>query len=282
MSTNDHQVPARAQEPSLPARPTAQPHDLRASALAALQAGRYDRAVALADAAIAALLQDGLTVADFVRLTLAGSRAEHLLKPLPLEIALAPSLREPFALRWEALRCAAPAERKKLPTCERSASSSGRSVPRCGLQPATMRSTTATMPVRWPASSAGCFCRRNRCPRSPAPAAEPAAKPAEPPAAPAPAAALDPKEVFKTRCVTCHGESGHGDGPASAALSPKPRNYTDAAWQKSVRDDDIKKVISQGGAAVGKSPLMPAQPDLAQNPAVLDGLVKIIRAFGGS
>jgi hypothetical protein len=116
-----------------------------------------------------------------------------------------------------------------------------------------------------------------------APAAEPAAaKPAEAPAAAAPAAALDPKEVFKTRCVMCHGESGHGDGAAAAALTPKPRNYTDAAWQKSVTDDDIKKVIAQGGAAVGKSPLMPAQPDLAQNQAVLDGLVKIIRGFASA
>jgi mono/diheme cytochrome c family protein len=125
-------------------------------------------------------------------------------------------------------------------------------------------------------------CGKSEAP--PAPAAEKAAtKPAEPPPPNAAAAAVeDPKEVFKTRCVMCHGENGKGDGPASAALNPKPRNYTDPTWQKSVTDDQIKKTITGGGASVGKSPIMPAQPDLASKPEVLDGLVKIVRAFGTS
>jgi len=121
------------------------------------------------------------------------------------------------------------------------------------------------------------------------PAPEPAAapqeleKPAEPAAAPAPAAASaeSAEDVFKTRCVMCHGESGKGDGAAAAALNPKPRDYTDAEWQKTVTDDQIKKTITGGGAAVGKSAIMPAQPDLASKPEVLDGLVKIIRGFAG-
>jgi mono/diheme cytochrome c family protein len=118
-----------------------------------------------------------------------------------------------------------------------------------------------------------------------APQTEQLQKPAEPvaPAAPAASASADdPKEVFKTRCVMCHGESGKGDGAAAAALNPKPRNYGDAEWQKSVTDDQIKKAITGGGASVGKSALMPAQPDLANKPEVLDGLVKIIRGFGSS
>ena len=49
----------------------------------------------------------------------------------------------------------------------------------------------------------------------------------------------------------------------AAALNPKPRNYHDQAWQKSVTDDQIKKAITLGGAAVGKSPIMPASPDLS-------------------
>lgn len=88
------------------------------------------------------------------------------------------------------------------------------------------------------------------------------------------------KELFKTRCATCHGETGHGDGPASAALNPKPRAYSDAAWQNSVKDEDIKKTITMGGAAVGKSPIMPASPDLADKPE-LDGLVAYVRSFKG-
>lgn len=114
-----------------------------------------------------------------------------------------------------------------------------------------------------------------KAPEPTAPAAAPAAAPTAAPVA----VAADPKEVFKTRCVMCHGESGKGDGAAAAALNPKPRNYCDPEWQKSVSDEQIKKAITGGGPAVGKSPLMPAQPDLANDPAALDGLVKIIRGF---
>jgi hypothetical protein len=49
-----------------------------------------------------------------------------------------------------------------------------------------------------------------------------------------------------------------------------------------VTDDQIKKTITGGGASVGKSNLMPAQPDLANKPEVLDGIVKIIRGFAAS
>jgi hypothetical protein len=71
-----------------------------------------------------------------------------------------------------------------------------------------------------------------------------------------------------------------GRRPAVAGLNPKPRNYTDPAWQASVTDDQIKEIILKGGAGMGKSPLMPAQPQLGDKPEVLDGLVKIIRGFG--
>jgi hypothetical protein len=86
--------------------------------------------------------------------------------------------------------------------------------------------------------------------------------------------------MFTQRCMPCHGEAGHGDGPGSAALNPKPRNYTDGAWQKSVTDEQIKKTILYGGAAVGKSPMMPANPDLDGKPE-LDGLVAKVRSFSG-
>ena len=85
--------------------------------------------------------------------------------------------------------------------------------------------------------------------------------------------------MFNTVCVMCHGADGTGTGPAAATLNPKPRNYTDPAWQAMVRDDQIKEIILKGGAGVGKSPMMPGNPQLADHPDVLDGLVKIIRGF---
>lgn len=88
------------------------------------------------------------------------------------------------------------------------------------------------------------------------------------------------KEMFNSRCATCHGTDGTGSGPAAAALNPKPRNYHDKEWQKKVTDDDLRKTITLGGAAVGKSPIMPASPDLDSKPEVVDGLIQIIREFG--
>ena len=86
--------------------------------------------------------------------------------------------------------------------------------------------------------------------------------------------------IFNERCAACHGTEGKGNGPASAALNPKPRNYTDKAWQGAVTDEQLRKTITLGGAAVGKSPIMPASPDLDEKPEVVEGLVKMVRKFG--
>jgi cytochrome c553 len=93
-------------------------------------------------------------------------------------------------------------------------------------------------------------------------------------------AAQEAQTVFNTLCSTCHGQSGKGDGPAAATLDPKPRNYTDKAWQASITDEQIKNTILKGGAGVGKSALMPASPQLADKPDVVNELVKIVRSFG--
>src|SRR4051812_27788483 len=92
-------------------------------------------------------------------------------------------------------------------------------------------------------------------------------------------AAGQARAMFDTICATCHGGDGTGNGPAAANLNPKPRNYTDPAWQASVTDEDLKKTILLGGQGVGKSPMMPGQPQLKEQPEVLDELIKIIRGF---
>lgn len=65
------------------------------------------------------------------------------------------------------------------------------------------------------------------------------------------------KEIFTNNCVSCHGPEGIGDGIAAAALNPKPRDLSEASYVSSLSDNHLKKVISEGGASVGKSPLMP-------------------------
>jgi mono/diheme cytochrome c family protein len=124
-------------------------------------------------------------------------------------------------------------------------------------------------------------CGKNNEPPPPSsgvPGAKPESGPSHPRAKQDPA--MQAQEMFANVCAMCHGPNGMGDGVAAANLNPKPRNYTDPAWQASVTDDQIRQTILQGGQAVGKSPMMPGQPQLKDEPEVLDNLVKIIRGFG--
>ena len=124
-------------------------------------------------------------------------------------------------------------------------------------------------------------CGKNSEPPPPT-SGSPNAKPESGPGRPRSAGGtpLQAEQMFATVCVTCHGADGSGKGPAAEALNPKPRNYTDPQWQASVTDDEIKDIILKGGQGVGKSPMMPGQPQLKDQPEVLDGLVRIIRGFG--
>lgn len=65
------------------------------------------------------------------------------------------------------------------------------------------------------------------------------------------------KKLYGQFCASCHGQSGKGDGAAAAALNPKPRDHTDKEYMFKMSDDDMLKVIKNGGASIGKSPLMP-------------------------
>ena len=113
----------------------------------------------------------------------------------------------------------------------------------------------------------------------PAPAAAPvaAAKPPAPQAASASAKLAE--EIFVSRCVTCHGPQGKGDGPGSLGLVPPPRNLSDAAWQATVTDEYLEKIIAYGGIAVGRSAGMPPNPDLMAKKEVVAALRAKVRAL---
>lgn len=56
--------------------------------------------------------------------------------------------------------------------------------------------------------------------------------------------AANGKKLSDTNCVSCHG-SGKGDGPAAAALNPKPADWTSAKVQ-SETDGELFWKISTG------------------------------------
>ncbi len=73
------------------------------------------------------------------------------------------------------------------------------------------------------------------------------------------------KTLFQARCASCHGAIGVGDGPIAAGLPPetKPRNLQTGEFKIVTDDAKFKELLSKGGAAFNLSPLMPPQPDLA-------------------
>jgi cytochrome c5 len=95
-----------------------------------------------------------------------------------------------------------------------------------------------------------------------------------------PSATEQARDLYDHVCSMCHGTDGTGDGPNGVSLNPRPRDYTDKAWQKSVTDDELRKAIVEGGSSVGKSAAMPPNPNLRDKPDVVDALVRIVRSYG--
>lgn len=56
------------------------------------------------------------------------------------------------------------------------------------------------------------------------------------------------KELFTVNCASCHGPNGFGDGPASAALNPKPRNFHQGYWKYGGGVARIVQTISTGSS----------------------------------
>jgi len=55
------------------------------------------------------------------------------------------------------------------------------------------------------------------------------------------------KELFNANCMSCHGSEGKGDGPASASLNPKPRNFTALdGWTNGRTLFDMYKTLQEG------------------------------------
>jgi len=54
------------------------------------------------------------------------------------------------------------------------------------------------------------------------------------------------KTSYATNCLICHGDKHDGNGPAGAALNPKPRNLVSDKFKKGDKAPQIFKTISEG------------------------------------
>jgi len=86
------------------------------------------------------------------------------------------------------------------------------------------------------------------------------------------------KPVYVRMCSTCHGMNGDGAGPAASALSSPPRDYTDATVMSAFTDAYLYRVVREGGAMVGKSPLMGPWKHVLTDQQIRD-VVAYIRQF---
>ena len=80
--------------------------------------------------------------------------------------------------------------------------------------------------------------------------------------------------VYETRCAPCHGIEGGGDGPAAAAIEPKPRNFRDPAFWKGRTRDQLRLVVEQGKPGTLMAPF-----EGALSPEEIDDVVAYLQSF---
>ena len=89
---------------------------------------------------------------------------------------------------------------------------------------------------------------------------------------------FDAQQTFETVCAPCHGAQGGGDGPAAATLDPRPATFASAEFWATRDKAHVIRTITEGGPAVGKSPLMPSF-GAAYNAEQIDAIAEHILTF---
>lgn len=80
--------------------------------------------------------------------------------------------------------------------------------------------------------------------------------------------------VFRTNCILCHGVKGDGNGRAAELYDPPPADLT-----RSDKNDQYKRmIITMGGAAMGRSAVMPVWGEQLE-PAEIDDVVAYLRTI---
>ena len=84
--------------------------------------------------------------------------------------------------------------------------------------------------------------------------------------------------LYQANCVSCHGTTGKGDGPAANTLNPKPADL--GAVQSTLSDGYLFWRISDGGMMEPFRSVMPAWRGVLNEEQTWK-LITFIRTFGG-
>ena len=95
--------------------------------------------------------------------------------------------------------------------------------------------------------------------------------------APVQDAYADAKEAYTKECAKCHGDQGKGDGATLVKVKGKAMDWSNKAAMSKVSDDEIAKIIAEGGAGTGKSKLMPAYKKMDEK--AIKEMVTFIRSM---
>jgi mono/diheme cytochrome c family protein len=79
-------------------------------------------------------------------------------------------------------------------------------------------------------------------------------------------------DIFRVRCVMCHGPQGRGNGPMAASLNPRPIDFADAAKRLATTDSAVGDVIRRGRRS------MPAFGSMLSR-AQVDSLVAFLKTL---
>jgi mono/diheme cytochrome c family protein len=82
------------------------------------------------------------------------------------------------------------------------------------------------------------------------------------------------KEVYETRCAPCHGDRGAGDGPAAAAIEPKPRNFLAPEFWQGRTVVQLRLVVRKGRPGTLMAPFEGVLSD-----AEIDDVVAYVETF---
>lgn len=87
-----------------------------------------------------------------------------------------------------------------------------------------------------------------------------------------------PEDNYRTYCTQCHGVQGNGKGINIRDMSVQPRDHTDTKDMSARSDQDMFKVIKDGGLSINKSVLMPPWGGILSDEEITD-LVTYLRTL---